>query len=872
MATITTTTSGNAIPWPIESCIERSPDTGHLWAVVRTTATQVTVFKSTDSGGSWASQGSFTRSGMYELGETRIDTAGDHLHIAYLVNESSLDKLYYKRIDIRSGTADFSSGEALVTTASATTAADFWQTASIVPIANPDGSYFVLYPGAFHNPAGSGNGGIYIYGLTVSSAATGFVTRRNDAIVQSTRQYYVNGGGVETSVSVSADWEHNGDGTTSSTPNVWLSYILYTTGYCLKLTWQGSKTGWRSPTSPTVVATGRQAGARDFPGRWDGKRFVIICQRPADTTKLDVFERNAANTGNAATRTSPSHSQGVVNAHTLSYNHVTQDLRIFAVGTTTGNLYYVDYVRATATWGAWTLVSATAPLTSRFGVRRSTYGTSQYDQWQQQGAASPWSVVNNAIAVNFAPQTPTWVTGIAGTVPTNGAAADVSASLLLDWTYTDPNPTDVQSQYALQRQIGTGTVQWWRTSDSTWQTVETFNTSASSQVTLTAAQWVGAGGASDPAHVYKVAVKDSGGLTSAYSAGLGVVPSTRVDPTLTAPTNGAILNTGVLVVNWTCADQSAYRITLTNTATSVVVHDSGFIVDPGGLTSGYQVPVTLPDGFAGSVTLQTKNGEGLTSVTRTAAFTIDFVEPVAPIITGLVADPTNGGIQVTATQAAASGTQPTTNRIDLYHRETVTTVATNANPYFETNANDWTNSGYASAARSTTFAHQGTASLFATPNGTSATPFVQTTAIYPIAASSRWEMRAWFRSTTANKTVRMRLQWYDNVNALISESTRDLTPVAGVWIWGWWKATAPSNAAGVRIAIGQQATPAAGDTIYFDELVLIPANDDPGIRIATGVTSGAPVLDWRVESGEDYEYQAYAVATNSTEVWGPWQA
>jgi hypothetical protein len=864
--TTTTATSGGAMSYPPMTLMERAPNTGHLWICLRTTDTTIAVYKSIDNGGSWSFQTSFTRSGLYDIADICIDQAGDHIHMAYLINDGTNDRIIYKRIDIRSGTPVVAAGEIFLNTGPTTTPRAYWYSASIYAYKNPDGTFAIMVFGAYHQPSYSG---VYVYGVSIRNDAT-LSTYANDGIIRSNHNFRLTND--DSSITVSRDVEHNGDGYTTKTPNVWLSFQIHTYAYAVKLTWQGYKTGWASPTTATQIESGRTA-VRDLAGRWDGKRFLVISVNPSDTTKLDVWERDAGNTKTVAKRTSPSHPVGGILANMLSYNHVTQDFRLFAVSTSPGPIYYVDFVRATGLWGSWTQAEgATNSVTSEWSVRRGTYGTNQYDVYRTVGTVTPWTVGTYALAVNFAPTAPTWITGTAGTPITNGAAFDVSSSLTLDWTFNDPNTTDTQSQYALRRQIGAGTIQWWRTSDSTWQLAETFNTSATSAVTLTTGQWLGAGGATDPAHVYMVATKDAGSLISPYSSGLSVVPSTRVDPTLTAPTASAILNTGLVNATWTVTEQSAYRVTVTNTATGVIAHDSGWLSDPGATPTilSYIVPTLLADGFTGSLTLQTRNNEGLASVVRTAAFSIDFVEPVAPLITALTADPANGGIQVTVTQTAATGTQPATSVMDLWRRKVVSNTPTNSNPYFETNATDWSNVSYSTAVRSTAFAHTGVASLLCTPTGAAATPYVQTTTIYAATAGSTWTVNGWFRSTTANKVVRLKLQWYNVSSTLISESVRDFTPVAGVWIWMSYTALAPDLTTGVRWACGQTATPAAGDTLYLDEAVLLPANQDDGIRINTGVTSGAANLDWRAVTGTDYEYRAYAEAGNGTRVFGPW--
>jgi hypothetical protein len=52
----------------------------------------------------------------------------------------------------------------------------------------------------------------------------------------------------------------------------------------------------------------------------------------------------------------------------------------------------------------------------------------------------------------------------------------------------------------------------------------------------------------------------------------------------------------------------------------------------------------------------------------------------------------------------------------------------------------------------------------------------------------------------------------------------------------------------------------------------MPAVDDTGIRIATQITAGAPVLDWKAVTGKVYQYRGYAAAANGTDAYGPWQA
>jgi hypothetical protein len=865
MATITTTTTSGAMSYPALSSIERSPLTNDLWAFARTTATVVSIFKSSDNGASWGAQGSFTKTGIYDVGELRIDKAGDFLHLVYLFNDGTNDYVAYRPVDIRTGNASVFSRELIITQAPATTARDYYHSCAVLPYKNQNGTYSAVVGLTYHSGVTCGAS---FHAVQMTSSL--FVMSVNDNLLNGNRVYKVNGNDLL--LTVSMDFEHNGDGITTSTPNIWASFQIGTQAYLTKFSWQGYKTGWITPAASTKVDTGRLVGTRDFPGRWDGARFVMAAVDPSSSSFIDIYERNQANTSTTR-RYTPNHPQGVITDWTLSWNHVTKDIRVFAVGTSTAVCYYVDFIRSTGIWGSWTSVSATAPVVGEWSVRRGTAGNYQYDFYMESGSGTPWTLSNVILAVNFSPTAPTWVYGASPTPTVNGAAFDVSSSLALDWSFNDPNATDVQSAYALSRQIGAATIQYFRASDNTWQAAEVQNSSATSAKTLTTAQWLGAGGAADPAHVYKVKTWDSGGLPSVYSEGLYLVPSTRIDPTLTGPTASQVFNAGTVTATWTVSEQSAYRVTVTNAVTGALTYDSGYLSDPGGSSPtilSYEVPVILANAYSGTLTLQIRNIEGLPSVVRSVAFSIAYVEPVAPIVSALTATPSTGNINVTITQAAATSPQPATSGLEIWRRTSLGSIPVNSNPTFEVNGNDWGNSGFATAAPSTAQAHTGTGSLLCTPTGAASLPFVLTNTFYPAAAGTRWEFRGWFRATTITNAVRIYLRWYDVSNTIISATTRDLSAVAATWVWAQLIGTAPPLATSVRIAIGYVGTPAAGNLLYVDDLQLFAGNDDPGIPIATNVTTGVPVGDWRAVTGTEYEYRGYAAGSNDTAVFGPW--
>jgi hypothetical protein len=134
---------------------------------------------------------------------------------------------------------------------------------------------------------------------------------------------------------------------------------------------------------------------------------------------------------------------------------------------------------------------------------------------------------------------------------------------------------------------------------------------------------------------------------------------------------------------------------------------------------------------------------------------------------------------------------------------------------------------------------------------------------------------AWVRPTTANKAIKVQINWYNASTTLISSAEASIAaPVAGAW--QYLEVTGdPSLVAGaVKIAIsaGLTGTPAVGDTFYADEVIVRQESGDTGVRVATGLLPGTPVADSGAVSGVDYEYRWAATGANGTTIFGPWEA
>jgi hypothetical protein len=653
MATvITSTATTRKLPYPDHGSICRAPD-GSLFAFVRTASTTYGVYKSTDGGSTWNARTGFTRSNLIEWSSFVTDSAGA-CYLAYRVNDGSTDRLFVRRFF---DTTNAWESEAQVSgTSGSGDPSGFWQGVDVAVRRMSNGTTYIVVVGAF--TSGTTQYGALGHVLLITS--DGAVALRNN-LISGTRSWKVNGTAPGRS-GVAIDIEHNGDGyTLGSSPAVWITFGR-SKRWLVKMSWNGS--GWTGPANPILIES--SVPASDYaPGRWDGSRFLMAALSSTTTSWVDVFDRNQANTLTTVL-TTPTHPQGGIRAYTVTYDRPTSNVRVYAVGTSNSTLYAVDYLRATTTWTSWVQVSAdtitsTSPaLVDEFGVRRGgTAGNARHDLLYTTGTTTPWTVKNVAQVAAYNPNTPTWDTS--ATPYFNGGAADVAASLLLDWTFTDADPTDTQSAYALRRQIGAGAFSYWNAGTTTWGASEVFNSSATTQVTLSS----GWGADSDANHSYAVKVRDASSLDSGYSSSLTLTPSAKVNPTITAPTAAQVINANNVTVTWTVAAQKQYRVVLLTNPGGVAVSDSGWVSDPAALS--YDIPYEFPDNTGWTVQLTTTNTEGLASTTQTRNFTIDYTEPATPTL-AVSAQTALGVIRVVITNPTPSGGQPAVSYQDLYRR------------------------------------------------------------------------------------------------------------------------------------------------------------------------------------------------------------
>lgn len=642
MATVST--SSNAVPLerPNLASIDRDPATGYLYAHFRSsTANRFDTFRSTDLGASWSSFATITRANVQEQSGIWVTDDGGIIWVVR-TNESSEDRIFIYRLDLPTATW---AGNVLLGNPSNGGVAGAYHTGIDFAVARGGAELYVgIAVGLSASPTG-----IILYGAQVH--ADGTYTKFN-AIFSGTRTKNDTGSGR---VTPSVDIEHTGDGRSNATPHLWVTFGRAHL-WVLKCTWTGS--GWSIGTA-TNVATPTTA-LEQASGRWDGNQLVTV--RPATSSTVKMLQRNRANT-TTLEYTTAAHPQGTVKNCAVNYDSSTGNARVFAVGTSTNDLYWCDFTRATLTFGAWTLYSATdieGTRRDQYAIRRSSAGDSAHDVLSVADATGV--ITHTALALAYAPTAPLW------TAPQSGAAGDVGAALLLDWDFQDPNPGDVQGSYAVSRQIGAGALNYWRASDSTWQVAEVQNSSGTTSLTL-ASGW---GADVDANYTFKVKTWDAGGLASPYSDAMVVVPSAKVNPTITAPTAAAVLTANSVTLTWTVAAETAWRVQLVQTGGGSVVYDSGFVT---GTDLTFTPPVVLPNGSAWTATLTTKNAEALPSTAVNVSFTVSYVPPMTPT---LVCTPVaaSGWIAVAVTNPAPGGGAPALADQDLWRRKVGTTVAT----------------------------------------------------------------------------------------------------------------------------------------------------------------------------------------------------
>jgi len=231
--------------------------------------------------------------------------------------------------------------------------------------------------------------------------------------------------------------------------------------------------------------------------------------------------------------------------------------------------------------------------------------------------------------LNAPPSAPTWNTA--------AGAHEVTDTLTVDWNFIDADPDDSQTEFKLRRVVDGGPSEWW---NGTIWTTEQWVVSTSTSVVYPAS-WATLG----ESIYYYVNTKDAAGVEGTESAGLQITAATKANPVLTYPTGDPTINTGSITVEWTCTDQSAYRLRLLSSPGAAELWDSGTVASAGARAK--TIVYLLVDATDYTVELTTTSGTALLSDVQTEDFSTSFIPPAVATLVVTADDPEDGSITVT---------------------------------------------------------------------------------------------------------------------------------------------------------------------------------------------------------------------------------
>lgn len=625
MTTIDTTTFTAATAFSNQRKTDRCQN-GVRWAVFAPDAVRFEFWYSTDDGATWTDSTdnvSATGSSHAISGSLFIDL-DDYAHFVY--EDGGDGTIYYRR-----GTPD--------------AACTSWTWSNATQI---DSGTSLTHPDVVAHREGTGWVAHIVMGFTGVTAPKAYYSRVTIAAngtptVGTLFELGRSSSNVNMSGFPSVDFHHTGDAKTvqGSTPHVYATWQVGQTGAMdgvqfRKATYSGGSWTWGSMRvldSSAYAASGRISSA------FDGTRVIVAYADSASTSSIKVRERDAADT-TTTTRTPTALSDGVVTGLSLSYDDE-GDIHLWAVGTTSDDVSRIEYDRSAGSWdGSWTVVTAADALADTLSLKRG-YSDTYIDGVVTSGTGSPYDVVSLEYFLNQPPTAATWDL-------TDNQAHDVAETLTLDWTFNDPYPGDTQGKYALRRQIGAGSYEYWNAGTTSWGASEVENTSSTTQVAL-ASSW---GSDGDANHKYAVKTWDAAGLEGSYSSELTVIPSAQDNPTISSPADAGTVTAPSVTVTWSASTQTAYKARLLSSA-SAELESTGWVTST---DTSHTFAYTLANSTDYKVEVTTKNDEGLASDADTNSFSVSFTPPSTPTLTATASD-ANGYITVAITNPGAGATE-----------------------------------------------------------------------------------------------------------------------------------------------------------------------------------------------------------------------
>ena len=413
--------------------------------------------------------------------------------------------------------------------------------------------------------------------------------------------------------------------------------------------------GWDWQPGQTRVVEEDGAASGLVASCYTGQRYAMVAAPTGASSTLVLWLMTPSDTGARERYAVPALGLGEMTSVAITWDNATADIWIIACGTTNRRPHWIRLNWATRTWTSWTEINTDDVLGDTLQAVPGSKA-SRIEIMYAVVAASTTFKYELVALTNVPPKAPTW--------ETSQGVHNTAAALLLDWNHNDPDG-DAQVQYELRRRIGDGALMYWN--GTSWQTTLVQPSSATSSVSLG-----GGWAASGDTVTYTVRTND-GQDWGPFSEALTVLGSTAVDPTITFPT-AATITAARITATWMVAEQSAYRWRVLLTATSELLHDSGWVGDPA--ARFHTLDYSFQNGVDYTLELTTQNNEGLVSAPQTKLVTAALAPPPDPAV-ALAANFTGifAAIDVAVTNGTPGGGEEAAVLNYAYRRRTADPLA-----------------------------------------------------------------------------------------------------------------------------------------------------------------------------------------------------
>lgn len=443
---------------------------------------------------------------------------------------------------------------------------------------------------------------------------------------------------------VGLDFHHTGDGSTvkGGTPHIYAGFPDSGDDLSFKK-FTYSSGSWTAGSTTTFLSN---TIAQPVSVAYDGDDAVIVAVLDSRTPR--VWERDEGDT------TSTDHTADVPSRTWTDADSIMEvtahgdGFTLWAVDPSGDWFGHADYSRSGDSWTGWTSLGTppNTPTERGFSALRAP-GPSAY-AFCVFGHLTSDALYTSALLYNTAPNAPVLVSPIAG------ATVDQSATITLDWTFSDPDAGDTQSEFDLRyRIVGAGA---WTDVNSVTATTSYDITAA----TLTA----------DETYEWEVRTYDSQGTVGAWSGVETFNPTEPpTAPTFTAPAAAdQVIALSFFNVGWTASEQDAYQLRRVaddtgSPDTSTVYSDTGTVSAPSARSRSVEFPT---NSRFEHIQLRVQK-DGLWSSWSSIRVEVDYTVPPASTVT-ITAVSAAQALQVNVTAGTPAGLEPTPTVYDLYVR------------------------------------------------------------------------------------------------------------------------------------------------------------------------------------------------------------